>query len=110
MSGSPTVVQVNGCSPGAGVGSTFGGSARSMARTQSVCCPEARPSSIHTASHGCQVAVASDGWSSAHSNSSTCSSAAKPKITSGPELSTAGWTTMNVSGGVVSGGPMISHS
>ena len=40
VSGSPVVIHVYGP---AGVGSTFGGSARSIARTQRLCVPDASP-------------------------------------------------------------------
>src|SRR5688572_13201832 len=101
VSGSPRVVHVWD----AGVWSTLGISARSMARTSKVCAPCSRPTSSSTAS------VVSHGPpSSENSNSSTGSLLAKPKNTSGPELPTGGAATMNVSGGVVSAGPMISHS
>src|SRR5918997_513981 len=74
--GSPTTVQVYS----AGVGSVFGTSARSMARTWIVCWPDERPVSSYMASHASHAPL-----SSLHSNSSTCSLAEKPKITSGPE-------------------------
>jgi hypothetical protein len=45
-----------------------------------------------------------------HSNVSTGSSLAKPKVTSGPEFAAFGKVVMNVSGAVVSSGPTIIHS
>ena len=112
VSGSPVVIQTNGSAPGAGVGSTFGGSAASSARTQSQCGPEARPSRNQTGPHSSHVVGAAGGVPAPHehSNDSTGSLLAKAKVTSGPELAGSGLTTMKVSGGVVSTGPVISHS
>src|ERR671915_703083 len=90
--GSPVVVQTNGSvslgpkprSRPAGVGSTFGISAASSARTHSQCWPEPRASSSHTASHSCHVVGAAGGvpLPVEHSNVSTGSLLAKAKVTS----------------------------
>ena len=96
----------------AGVGSTFGISAASSARTHSQCWPESSASSSSTASHSSHVVGAAGGAPSpiAHSKDSTGSLLAKAKVTSGPEFTGSGKAVMNVSGGVVSSDPMISHS
>jgi hypothetical protein len=108
--GSPVVIQTNGRTPGAGVGSTF--PAASIARTHSHFGPDARPSRNQTVSHSCQVVGAGGGVPApnAHSNVSTGSFAPKANVTSGPELAGFGLRTIEVSGGVVSAGAMISHS
>src|SRR5918999_6588203 len=75
-----------------------------MARASSVCVPDAR-SVISTR----DSQLSNCAPSSEHSNSSTSiSSLCRPMSTSGPEID--GASTMNVSGGSVSSGGMISHS
>src|SRR5918992_5255934 len=112
VSGSPVVTQTNGSFPGAGVGSTFGISAASSARTQSQCRPESSRSRNQTGPQSSHVVGAAGGvpWPHEHSKDSTCSLLAKAKVTSGPELTGSGLWTMKVSGGVVSTSPRISHS
>src|SRR5918992_2476931 len=111
VSGTPVVVQTKGAvslgpkprSWPAGVGSTFGISALSSARTQSQCWPDPRLWSSHTTSHSCHVVGAAGGGPSPHehSNVSTGSLLAKPKVTSGPEFAGSGEGVMYVSGGGV---------
>src|ERR687896_45304 len=75
-----------------------------MARASSVCTPDSRPTISTRDSQVSNCAPSSE-----HSNSSTSSSSLwRPNSTSGPEI--AGASTMNVSGGSVSSGGMISHS
>ena len=100
VSGSPVVVQTNGSvslgpkprSLPAGVGSVLGSSAASIARTHSQCWPEPRLSSSQTISHSSHVVGAAGGvpLPHEHSNVSTGSLLAKPKVTSGPEFAGSG--------------------
>src|SRR5918992_5603967 len=92
--GSPVVVQTKGAvslgpkprSRPAGVGSTLGISAASSARTHSQCWPEPRAWSSHTTSHSSHVVGSAGGvpLPHEHSNVSTGSLLANPKVTSGP--------------------------
>src|SRR5918996_4758075 len=118
VSGSPVVIQTNGSvsfgpkprSLPAGVGSTFGvGIAASIARAHSQCWPEPRCSRNSTAPQSSHVVGAAGGvpLPHEHSNVSTGSSLAKPKVTSGPEFAGSGYVVMYVSGGVVSSTPRI---
>src|SRR5918992_3536438 len=95
--GSPVVTQTNGSvsfgpkprSKPAGVGATFGsGMAASIARAHSQCWPEPRCSRNSTAPQSCHVVGDAGGapLPHEHSNVSTGSFEAKPKVTSGPEL------------------------
>src|ERR687895_1210167 len=99
--GSPSTVQLRT----AGLGSTFGGSARSNDRTRSVCEPVARPVSSYRPSQPSYGPSSSE-----HSNSASISVLRKLNITSGPVTEpSAGPKKISVSGGVVSTGAFTSH-
>src|ERR687895_2226164 len=75
-----------------------------MARASSVCTPDSRPTISTRDSQVSNCAPSSE-----HSNSSTSTSSLwRPNMMSGPEID--GASTMNVSGGSVSNGGMMSHS
>src|ERR687895_1555841 len=100
VSGIPVVTHTNGsvslgpkprslpAGVGSEAGSTLGISVPSIARTHSQCWPEPRASRSHTASHSSHVVGTAGGvpLPHEHSNVSTGSSLAKPKVTSGPEF------------------------
>src|SRR5918999_4163711 len=99
--GSPGTVQLGT----AGVGSTFGGSARSNDRTRSVCEPVARAVSAYRPSQ-----PSYDPLSRERSNSASASVLRKLNITSGPVTEpSAGPKKISVSGGVGSTGGVTSH-
>src|ERR687895_291178 len=89
--GSPSTVQLRT----AGLGSTFGGSARSNDRTRSVCEPVPRPVSSYRPSQPSYGRLSSE-----HSNSEPSSLLRKLNSTSGPDTAfSAGPKKMTVSGG-----------